>query len=42
MMNVAICVARWPLDQTVLITEVTKRQPSAIDAPAKDGAYIHG
>lgn len=36
-----IC-CRWPLDQTVLVTEVTKRQPSSVDAPAKDGAFMHG
>ncbi|OHS95209.1 Dynein heavy chain family protein [Tritrichomonas foetus] len=32
----------WPLDQTVLTVEVTKKQESDIDVPPRDGAYIHG
>ena len=32
----------WPLDQTVLTVEVTKKQESEIDTPPRDGAYIHG
>lgn len=26
----------------MVITEVTKKQPDQIDAPSRDGAYIHG
>ncbi len=32
----------WPLDKTVVLTEVTKKQPDQIDAPSRDGAFIHG
>ena len=32
----------WPLDKTVVVTEVTKKQPDQIDAPSRDGAFIHG
>lgn len=32
----------WALDKTVIITEVTKRQSDQIDAPSRDGAYVHG
>jgi dynein heavy chain len=32
----------WPLDQTTLMVEVTKKMESEIDAPPRDGAYIHG
>lgn len=32
----------WPLDQTVLTVEVTKKMENEIDAPPRDGAYIHG
>ena len=32
----------WPLDQTILTVEVTKKQENEIDAPPRDGAYIHG
>lgn len=32
----------WPLDKTVILTEVTKKQPDQIDAPSRDGAFIHG
>ena len=32
----------WPLDKTVVLTEVTKKQLDAIEAPARDGAFIHG
>ena len=32
----------WPLDKTVVLTEVTKKQLDQIEAPARDGAYIHG
>jgi dynein heavy chain len=32
----------WPLDKTVVLTEVTKKQIDQIDAPSRDGAFIHG
>ncbi|CAD7696266.1 unnamed protein product [Ostreobium quekettii] len=32
----------WPLDKTVVLTDVTKKQPDQIDAPSRDGAFIHG
>lgn len=32
----------WPLDKTVVLTEVTKKTPEQIDGPSRDGAYIHG
>lgn len=32
----------WPLDKTVVLTEVTKKQPDQIDAPSREGAFIHG
>lgn len=32
----------WPLDKTVVLTEVTKKTPDQIDAPSRDGAFIHG
>uniref|UniRef100_A0A061SKG9 Flagellar outer dynein arm heavy chain beta n=1 Tax=Tetraselmis sp. GSL018 TaxID=582737 RepID=A0A061SKG9_9CHLO len=32
----------WPLDKTVVLTEVTKKQVDQIDAPSRDGAFIHG
>lgn len=32
----------WPLDKTVVLTEVTKKQPDQIDAASRDGAFIHG
>jgi dynein heavy chain len=32
----------WPLDQTTLMVEVTKKMENEIDAPPRDGAYIHG
>ncbi|KAK9808985.1 hypothetical protein WJX72_007373 [[Myrmecia] bisecta] len=32
----------WPLDKTVVLTEVTKKQPDQIDGPSRDGAFIHG
>jgi dynein heavy chain len=32
----------WPLDQTTLTVEVTKKLEHEIDAPPRDGAYIHG
>lgn len=32
----------WPLDKTVIVTEVTKRQPEQLEAPSKEGAFIHG
>ena len=32
----------WPLDKTVIVTEVTKRQPEQLEAASKEGAYIHG
>ena len=33
----------WPLDNLEVIVEVTKKlAPDEIDAPTRDGAYIHG
>lgn len=32
----------WPLDQTILTVEVTKKTESEIDAPPREGAYVHG
>eukprot|EP00227_Mantoniella_beaufortii_P011774 CAMPEP_0197579874 /NCGR_PEP_ID=MMETSP1326-20131121/3768_1 /TAXON_ID=1155430 /ORGANISM="Genus nov. species nov., Strain RCC2288" /LENGTH=4505 /DNA_ID=CAMNT_0043143449 /DNA_START=243 /DNA_END=13760 /DNA_ORIENTATION=+ len=32
----------WPLDKTVVLTEVTKKQVDQIEGPSRDGAYIHG
>jgi dynein heavy chain len=32
----------WPLDQTILTVEVTKKQENEIAAPPRYGAYIHG
>ena len=32
----------WPLDKTVILTDVTKKQADQIDAPSRDGAFIHG
>jgi len=32
----------WPLDKTVILTEVTKKTPEQVDAPSRDGAFIHG
>ena len=32
----------WPLDKTVVLTEVTKKQADQVDAPSRDGAFIHG
>ena len=33
----------WPLDRTALVTEATRRPgPEAVDAPSREGAYIHG
>lgn len=32
----------WPLDKTVIITDVTKKSPEQIDAPSRDGAFVHG
>lgn len=32
----------WPLDKTVIVTDVTKRQPEQLEAPSKEGAFIHG
>ena len=32
----------WPLDQTVLTVDVTKKHEHEIDNPPRDGAYIHG
>ncbi len=31
-----------PLDGAVLVTEVTKKAPAAVDAPPREGAYVHG
>jgi dynein heavy chain len=32
----------WPLDKTVLLTEVTKKSPEQVEAPSRDGAFVHG
>jgi len=32
----------WPLDKTMILTEVTKKQLDQIEAPSRDGAFIHG
>lgn len=32
----------WPLDKTVIVTEVTKKQPDQIEANSRDGAFIWG
>lgn len=32
----------WPLDKTVIVTEVTKRSPDQVEQPSRDGAFIHG
>ena len=32
----------WPLDKTVIMTEVTKKQIDQVDQPSRDGAFIHG
>ena len=33
----------WPLDKTVVVTEVTKkRDPEEVDGPSRDGAYVCG
>ena len=32
----------WPLDKTVIITEVTKKTAEQLDAPSRDGAFVHG
>lgn len=32
----------WPLDKTVVVTEVTKKQPDQIESASRDGAFIHG
>jgi len=32
----------WPLDKTVVLTDVTKKQVDQIEGPSRDGAYIHG
>lgn len=32
----------WPLDKIKIVTEVTKKQVDQIEAPPRDGAYIHG
>ena len=32
----------WPLDKTVIVTEVTKKLPDQVEQPSRDGAFIHG
>ena len=32
----------WPLDKTVVLTDVTKKQVDQIEGPSRDGAYVHG
>ena len=32
----------WPLDKTVVLTDVTKKQVEEVDAAARDGAFISG
>lgn len=33
---------QWELDKLVIQTDVLKRRPHEVDAPSRDGAYIHG
>jgi dynein heavy chain, axonemal len=32
----------WPLDKTVIVTEVTKKSPDQVEQLSRDGAFIHG
>jgi dynein heavy chain len=32
----------WALDRTVVVTEVTKKQPEDIQQPSRDGCYVSG
>ena len=32
----------WPLDKTVIVTEVTKKSPEQVEGPSRDGAFVHG
>ena len=32
----------WALDRTVVVTEVTKKQPEDITQPSRDGCFVHG
>eukprot|EP00898_Chlorokybus_atmophyticus_P007698 jgi/Chlat1/792/Chrsp104S01257 len=32
----------WPLDRTVLVTEVTKKHLDGVTAPSREGAFVHG
>lgn len=32
----------WPLDKTMILTEVTKKSTDQIEQPSRDGAFIHG
>ena len=32
----------WPLDKLVTVVDVTKKGPLEIEAPTREGAYIHG
>lgn len=41
-LQVAARKAGWALDATTLVTEVTKKLPGQVDAPPREGAYIHG
>jgi dynein heavy chain, axonemal len=32
----------WPLDKTVVVTEITKKLPDQVEQPSRDGAFVHG
>ena len=32
----------WPLDKTVIVTEVTRKTIDQVDAPSREGAFVHG
>ena len=32
----------WPLDHTVIVTEVTKKLPEQLDGQSREGAFVHG
>ena len=32
----------WPLDKTIIATNVTKLGPEQVRSPPKEGVYIHG
>ena len=32
----------WPLDKTVIVTEVTRKTIDQVDASSREGAFVHG